>query len=333
MSEAKLEIIITHHNEDMAICSKMFKMFDVQRGMKQGEVRITVVQDGSEGALDTAELMKKYPFITSVIEIPHGGVSAARNAGIDAARCEWIMFMDCDDMLYACDSLRTILDAIDEEAGRADMIQGVMLMEMRNGPDKWRRVRQEKNMVFVTGKLWRLSWLREKGLRFDETLAYSEDSLFCEEAGLALDPKRIGTIRDVIYAWCLRAGSCTDDEKNGRRNRTDLARHRIMLPVICRKQGKEYDAMTYAARGIMDSFFELTGGTITGGEKEETEGMITRGLIIPWSVALWEIEPEDYEKLMEVRRQNTINKRMMAKDADPGEIGAWLRKMKDTYGE
>ena len=145
MSEAKLEIIITHYNENMAVCSKMFKMFDVQRGMKQGEVRITVVQDGKEGALDTAELMKKYPFITSVIEIPHGGVSAARNAGIDAARSEWIMFMDCDDMLYACDSLRTILDAIEDEKGRADLIWGQMMIENRTKSGVWISQEGQKN--------------------------------------------------------------------------------------------------------------------------------------------------------------------------------------------
>lgn len=330
---AKLEIIITHYNEPWAVCSKLFKMLDVQRGVGQGEARVTIIQDGSEGALDTAKLMKQYPFVTRVIEIPHGGVSAARNAGIDEAEAEWILFMDCDDMLYACDSLRTMLDAIEDEKGRADLIWGQMMIENRTKSGVWISQEGQKNNVFVHGKAWRLSWLKEKGIRFREELRYSEDSLFCEEAALELDPKRIGRAPKPVVMWCMRENSCTTDKENERRNRRDMLRHRIMLPEICRQRGKEEDALTTAARGIMDCFHELTGGTLTGSEKTETERKATEELIRPWGFALWEIEPEDYEQLMKVSRQATINKRMMAKDADPGEIGAWLRKMKDTYGE
>lgn len=35
-----------------------------------------------------------------LIEIPNSGVSVARNTGIDAASCDWIIFCDADDRLY-----------------------------------------------------------------------------------------------------------------------------------------------------------------------------------------------------------------------------------------
>ena len=121
---ASLEIVITHYNEDWAVCSKLFKMLDVQRGMGPcgEEARISVVQDGNDsGGVKWAEVMRVYPFISSITTIPHGGISAARNAGIDAAKAEWILFADCDDMPYSCDSLRTMLGGIaDGKGGSSD---------------------------------------------------------------------------------------------------------------------------------------------------------------------------------------------------------------------
>jgi len=329
---ATLELIVTHWNEPWAVCEKFFQMLDVQRGMAREEVRVTLVQDGQDDRIDTARLMKRYPFISGIITIPHRGISAARNAGMDAARAGWIMFCDCDDMFYTADALRRTLDALHDAGERADLVWAPIVIENRTPKGDWYRQEQGWNSIFIHGKCYRLEWIREKRIRFDERLAYSEDSLWGATVALEIDPERIGKIRDATYMWCLRGGSCTSDRQLAARNRENLARHRCYMPEICMARGRAYDALTHATRGIFDAYHELCGGTLDPDEKETLEGIIGRGLVIPWGHALKEIKIEDGAELLRVSYESTRRKRMMPEDGPDRPLGQWLIEMKEKYG-
>ena len=64
------------------------------------DYEIICVNDGSkDGSLDILRSYEaRYPNII-VIDQPNGGVSAARNAGLDAARGDYIWFIDADDFI------------------------------------------------------------------------------------------------------------------------------------------------------------------------------------------------------------------------------------------
>ena len=319
-----LEIIITHWQEDWSVCSKMFQSLNIQRGMSNGEIRITIVQDGEEGALEYGKIMRTWPFVSGVVTIPHGGISAARNAGLDQARGEWILFCDCDDLFYSADSLRTMLEAIRECGERSDLIQCRFWIEQRDERGTWFRTKQGTNFTFTHGKIWRRAWLQENGLRFPEGMDYSEDSYFCSEASLILDPKRMAELKEPVYMWCLRGGSCTSDRRNGQRNRIHLARHRVLFPETCLKRGRPDEALLHAGRGILDSWWETTADDLEPEDRQEIEEII-RPMIRTWGPRMKELSPEDRKQLEDVSAEAARRKKLTAKNR-PG-FETWIRNI------
>ena len=64
------------------------------------DVEFICVNDGStDGSLEILNQFAEQDFRIRVIDKPNGGVSSARNAGLRAARGEYIMFLDSDDYL------------------------------------------------------------------------------------------------------------------------------------------------------------------------------------------------------------------------------------------
>lgn len=72
---------------------------------------IIIVDDGStDGTRSLTDRIARTAPSVRLIMQPNGGVSAARNAGLAAARGDWIHFLDSDDWMLA-DGLRRLLDA------------------------------------------------------------------------------------------------------------------------------------------------------------------------------------------------------------------------------
>jgi glycosyltransferase involved in cell wall biosynthesis len=81
----------------------------IQSALDQSEkpFEIVVVNDGSKDS--TAEKLAAFGNAITVISIPNGGVSNARNLGIKACHGELIAFLDADDVWYT-DKLKLQLD-------------------------------------------------------------------------------------------------------------------------------------------------------------------------------------------------------------------------------
>ena len=79
------------------------------------DLEVIVVDDGSTD--DTQEVLARFGNRVRVIRQENGGVSAARNAGIRAARADWIAFQDSDDT-WRPEKLQTQIDCLQKYQGQ-----------------------------------------------------------------------------------------------------------------------------------------------------------------------------------------------------------------------
>lgn len=111
----KLSIIIPVFNVEKYVQTCLDSV--IEQSFRDFEV--IVVDDGStDGSPAICDAAAKQDGRICVIHQQNGGLSAARNAGLDIARGEWIGFLDSDDFIMP-DMYEKLMDAA--EKARADI--------------------------------------------------------------------------------------------------------------------------------------------------------------------------------------------------------------------
>ena len=200
-----LDIVITRYNEPISIMKPLLDSIALQRGIDFADVSVTIVNDGKENASDL-DGIGFYPFAIHTTAIAHGGISAARNHGIDSTSDDYICFCDCDDSWLDLYALHAIFSACQEEP---DMISSSFVEEVRLEDGTMTITRHDKDPTFIHGKVYKRSFLVEKNIRFDTRLRYHEDGAFNTVCLMLTTPKYIET---PLYLWCWREGSVCRNE-------------------------------------------------------------------------------------------------------------------------
>lgn len=207
----KLQILVPQYNEGDAVVRPLLDSLALQQNVDlANDVGVIFVNDGSDVRLSD-ELLEAYPFKIEYLSAEHRGVSAARNAALDHADAEYVMFCDADDMFYNPCGLYIIFREIAN--GGFDTLVSAFMEETRN-PETMEPEYVTHNMdsTFVHGKIHRREYLLKNKIRWNDKLTIHEDSYFnilCQS--LTEDAKFCPT---PFYLWKWRDDSvCRHDPK------------------------------------------------------------------------------------------------------------------------
>lgn len=145
---------------------------------------IILVNDGSKDkSLDVCLEYARKDGRIKVVNKENGGVSSAHNAGLRAAKGEYIGFVDGDDCLLP-QMYETLLGNIEKynaEASVCGFLCGEDKIPCGKGLYKAEDfIKKNMKRLNVCNKLFKRELLED--LYFDESLRYAEDMLFCFEA-------------------------------------------------------------------------------------------------------------------------------------------------------
>lgn len=220
---AKVSIIIPIYN----VKQYMQKTVESAIGQTEQEIEIILVDDGStDGSGELCDSFGETDKRIKVIHKENGGLSSARNCGVNIASSEYLMFLDGDDYLNK-NAVSTVLQAA--EKYKSDIVQfhysevkkDETPQETTTGEEIFQAVspRELFENLYKTGgeyasgctKLFK----KELLLRIPFIDIQHEDEMLCTQA--FTQPLTVTCIPDILYYYVMRENSIVHTSFNRRK--------------------------------------------------------------------------------------------------------------------
>lgn len=245
MSSPLVSIIVPIYNQEAylrdclnSIASQSFSDFEV-----------ICIDDGSTDS--SAEIYNDFTGKDSrftVFRKPNGGVSSARNFGLQKASGKYVLFADADDVLPA----NTIDNHLKHFSGEIDLTEGAFRAFSDKNSETY-KVEIDKDEIVSTerclydftpnGKtdwqryLWnrmmRLSIIKDNDIRFNERIAYKEDGLFLVQYLLKCKGQ-VAYFPEIVYNYRLNPTSAMGGLAQGRTKKlvTNIDAHALIIKTM-----------------------------------------------------------------------------------------------------
>lgn len=254
----KLQILVPHYKERPEEMSPLMDSIALQQSVDFGEVGVIIVYDGEEATpLPEEEWAKRYPYSIKHLRISHGGVSAARNAALDAAEADYVMFCDADDMFCHVCGLYLIFREMPKQF---DTMTSAFVEETKDkDTHEPTYVSHNTDSTFVHGKVHRREYLLEKGIRFNPKLTIHEDSYFNILAQNLVDDKAKALYcPTAFYLWKWRDASvCRHDKDYILKTYTNMLDSNDALVDEFARRGLDEKARSFVGFMIFDAYYAL----------------------------------------------------------------------------
>jgi len=250
----KLQILIPQYHETDNIVKPLLDSIALQQNVDFNEIGVVIVNDGSDVHLSDA-LINGYPFKIEYYFNEHLGVSATRNACLDHATADYVMFCDADDMFYNMCGLWIVFREI--EYGGFDSLTSVFVEETRHPETKEPiYINREMDSTFVHGKVHRRQYLIDNDIRWNPNLTIHEDSFFnIQCSNLSQNVKYCPT---PFYLWKWRDESvCRHDPKYILKTYKNMIDSNDALVGEFLKRNAKDKALFYVAFMIFDAYYTM----------------------------------------------------------------------------
>ena len=251
----KLQILIPQYKETEDIIKPLLDSIEIQQNVDLvNEVGVIIVNDGTDIHL-SEEFLNKYTFQIDYYLNEHKGVSATRNACLDHATAEYVMFCDADDMFYNACGLYIIFREI--ENGGFDSLVSAFVEESRHPETKKPvYINHPMDSTFVHGKIHNRKYLLKNNIRWNDDLTIHEDSYFnclCQRFA-----KELKYSQTPFYLWRWRDASvCRHDPKYILKTYNNMLDSNDALVQQFLNRKREEDARFYATSMIYDAYFTM----------------------------------------------------------------------------
>jgi len=250
----KLQILVPQYEETDEVIKPLLDSIAIQQNIDFREIGVIIVNDGSDIHL-SKEFLESYPYHIDYHLNDHLGVSATRQAALDYATADYVMFCDADDMFCNVCGLYLIFREIN--LGVFDSLTSIFMEESRNPITKEVvYLNREMDQTFVHGKVHRRRYLIEKGIKWNPDLTIHEDSFFnIQCANLSQNVKYCPF---PFYLWKWRDDSvCRHDPKYILRTYRNMIDSNSALIAEFKRKGHPDKAAFYTVFMIFDAYYTM----------------------------------------------------------------------------
>ena len=325
----KLQILIPQYKETDEIVKPLLDSIALQQSVDFSEIGVIICNDGTDVHLSD-ELIDSYPFEVQYHLCKHKGVSATRNACLDKATAEYVMFCDADDMFYNACGLYIIFR---EMANGFDTLISCFTEETRH-PITKEIIYHNHDMdsTFVHGKVHRRQYLTDNKIRFNDKLTIHEDSYFnilCQN--LTTNAKYC---QMPFYLWKWRDESvCRHDPKYILKTYRNMIDSNDALIDAFLSRGRQDKAMFFTAFLVFDAYYLMNKPEWIDQENQEYRDLTERRFSDYFKKRedLWDaVSAQDKMVISNQIRSRSINEGMQMEAVT---ISGWLKHIKELQNK
>lgn len=228
MKKKILSIIVPFYNET---CDELFIILSsicTQLGVCFEKIECILVNDGNQNIISDDFLLLFKPLKIRVIYLSENrGAGMARQAGLNNANGDYVMFCDADDSLQNALALKTFLDEI-ANCNASLFYSSIVIEEYDRAAKKYIYSTHTDMLQVMHGKVYKRSWLLGNDIRFHEHLRFHEDTYFNNLAYVVCAREEdVCRINKITYIQRYRQGSLT------RKTETDYSTETMPELVAC----------------------------------------------------------------------------------------------------